>query len=174
MIISIQQLSAQDIATHMSQLANLLVDVVTHGASVNFVMPFTVDDAKQFWRKVAGDVATKDTILLVALADNVIVGSVMLALAWQPNAPHRAEVQKMLVRSNHRRRGIASQLLNAAEEKAHSAGRWLLFLDTEFDSGARFFYEQAGYQRVGIIPKHALNAAGKYADTILYYKLLRE
>jgi GNAT superfamily N-acetyltransferase len=163
-----------DILNHMDGFAELLCDAVNHGASVNFVAPMAPPEAIPFWQKVAAAVQSGDIILLAVLEDGEIIGTVQLALAWQPNAPHRAEVQKLLVHSTKQRRGLASQLMTRAEAVALENGRWLLFLDTYADSGAAIFYERIGYTRGGIIAMHSLNADGEFADTVIFYKILRK
>ncbi|MEM6530352.1 MAG: GNAT family N-acetyltransferase, partial [Chloroflexota bacterium] len=138
-----------------------------------FVAPLAPEKAVAYWQEVAQDVSQGNTLLFAALDAGRAVGSVQLSLAWQPNAPHRAEVQKLLVHSDYRRRGVASRLMQVAEDAAKSADRWLLYLDTERSSGAEPLYEKLGYTRSGIIPQHSLNAGGEFADTVIFYKLLR-
>jgi GNAT superfamily N-acetyltransferase len=158
---------------YIDDLADLLCDVVNGGASVSFLAPFSLDDAKVYWLKVDKAVQDNEMLLILALEDGKVLGTVQVALAWQANAPHRAEIQKLLVHSAYRRRGIAAQLMQSAEAAAKNEGRWLLFLDTERGSGAEPFYEKIGYTRAGIIPQHSLNGAGKYEDTVIFYKLLQ-
>jgi ribosomal protein S18 acetylase RimI-like enzyme len=81
-------------------------------------------------------------------------------------------VQKLLVRTGFRNRGIARALLSAAEEAARAAGRTLLVLDTEQGSVAERLYEKCGYTRSGVIPQYALNAEGALITTVVFYKLL--
>jgi GNAT superfamily N-acetyltransferase len=164
----------QDIIDYMDGFAELLCDAVNHGASVNFVAPMAPPEAIPFWQKVAAGVEKGDIILLAAVEGGLIIGTVQLALAWQPNAPHRAEVQKLLVHSTKQRRGLASQLMSRAEAVALENGRWLLFLDTYAGSGAAIFYERIGYARGGIIAMHSLNADGEFADTVIFYKILKK
>jgi GNAT superfamily N-acetyltransferase len=163
----------QELLTHMDAFADLLCDAVNHGASVNFVAPMQPPEAIPFWQKVASAVENGDTILVAALEDDALVGTVMIVPAWQPNAPHRAEIQKLLVHSSKQRRGIASQLMQKAEEVALEHGRWLLFLDTFHGSGAAIFYENIGYTRGGVIALHSLNAEGEFADTVIFYRILK-
>ena len=72
-----------------------------------------------------------------AWPEEQLVGTVHLALATKPNGRHRGEVQKLLVRTTARRRGIAQKLLGAIERAALEFGRTLLVLDTEQGSGGR-------------------------------------
>jgi GNAT superfamily N-acetyltransferase len=83
-------------------------------------------------------------------------------------------VQKVLVLSEFRRRGVGRLLMQALDDEARRAGRTLLVLDTERGSGAEMLYEQMGYQRAGIIPGYALNHDGtRKVDTVLFYRELR-
>ncbi|HEY5127493.1 MAG TPA: GNAT family N-acetyltransferase, partial [Bradyrhizobium sp.] len=83
--------------TALDQLAAILVDCVEGGASVSFMSPFSHAEALTFFRKVAGSVASGDTVLLAARLDGKIAGTVQLGLDTPPNQPHRADVKKMLV-----------------------------------------------------------------------------
>lgn len=162
-------------ANQQAQLADILRDVVNNGgASVSFVIPVSEEEALNYWAKVANDIESGSTILLGAFTDDDhLVGTVQLVLAWQPNAPHRAEVAKMLVHGDYQRQGIATQLMIAAEEHALAANRWLLTLDTERDNHSEKLYSKLGYTRVGAIAQFALNGAGDtFIDTIYYYKIL--
>lgn len=164
----------QDLMQHLADFTEILCDVVNGGASVNFIAPFLPADAEQYWLGVAEKVQQKQSILLAALEDQTVVGTIQVALALQPNGPHRAEIQKMLVHSSKRRRGIATKLMQAAEEAALAQGRWLLFLDTERENGAAGFYEKMGYSRVGIIEQFALDYTGEnFIDTVIFSKSLR-
>src|SRR5258708_19408171 len=50
----------------LDQLADVLVDCVEGGASVSFMSPFSHQQALTFFGKVAGSVASGDTVLLAA------------------------------------------------------------------------------------------------------------
>ncbi len=174
MSIVINRLDAKAAREHIPALAEILSDVVNGGASVSFMPPLSIEAATEYWHHVIDDVAQQRVFLLVAQKNGTIVGTVQLAPARQPNAPHRAEVVKLLVHSGYRRQGIASQLMAAVEAVALENDRWLLFLDSERGSDGPPFYEKVGYTRVGAIEKFALNAAnGEFTATVLYYKLLQ-
>ena len=95
-----------------------------------------------------------------------------LELAGQPNGRHRAEVQKLFVMRRFRRRGVARSLMLALEAEAAASGRNLLVLDTRVGDPAEQLYQQVGYQRVGVIPAFARNAAGTLDATVLFYNTL--
>lgn len=158
---------------HFDGFCELLRDVVDGGASVNFVAPLDMTVACAYWEKAAADVVSGQRIVLAALADKQIVGCAHLVPAMTPNGHHRAEIQKVLVHSAYRRRGIAQALMAALEDEARVIGRWLLVLDTEEGSGAEAFYERLGYISAGGIPEFALSADGtSYQANVYYYKKL--
>jgi ribosomal protein S18 acetylase RimI-like enzyme len=102
-----------------------------------------------------------------------IVGSAQLAFESKSNGRHRAEVQKVIVRVSHRRRGIAAALIAALESAARARRVTLLFLDTSDGlQGARKFYDALGYSYVGGIPGYALDAYGTAEMNAIYYKAL--
>ena len=169
--VRVRRLGCDDAAACVPALAGVLVDVVEGGASVGFMHPLTVARAAHFWRTVADGVARGERALLVAEdGGERIVGTVQLLLALPENQPHRAEVAKMLVRRDARRRGIAQRLLDAAEAEARAERRTLLVLDTVTGSDAERLYARAGWRRVGEIPGYALMPDGPPCTTTIFYK----
>jgi GNAT superfamily N-acetyltransferase len=155
-------------------LAEVLVECVDGGAGVSFVAPLARGTAEAFWRTVAEGVAAGDRVLLVAedAATGALLGTVQAVFAWPENAPHRADVAKMLVRGAARRRGVGAALLGAVEAAAGAAGRTLLVLDTFTGSDAERLYERHGWTRVGVIPAYALTSGGSLGATTYFYKSL--
>src|SRR5262249_30537538 len=102
-----------------------------------------------------------------------IVGTVQLLLKLPENQPHRADLAKMLVHREVRRRGVGALLLAAAESAARKAGRTLLVLDTASRDAERL-YVRAGWQRVGEIPGYALWPGGGPCATTVFYKSLTQ
>src|SRR5277367_5613321 len=118
MTIAIEEWRAQGPAceAELDMLAEVLHAVVHDGASVSFVLPFSIDDARRFWiEKVLPGVLSGGRRVLVARFEGRIAGTVQLELAGQPNQQHRAEVVKLLVHPDARRRGIARALMSAIE-----------------------------------------------------------
>ena len=165
----IEALQRPPAAADIDQLALLLADVVNGGASVSFMLPFTVDDARAWWRKTI-DQADPRAVILVARDEQGIVGTVSMHPAWPPNQPHRADIAKLLVHRRGRRRGVGRALMAEIEKRAHAAGFWLLTLDTVRGDPAEFLYMAAGWQRVGVIPEYALYPDGRLCDTVVFYK----
>ena len=170
MTVDIAPLEEADVRAALPGLAALLEDAVNHGASVGFLRPLDPVLANAYWQDVATALASGHRVVLVATEGGVIVGSVQLDLSAKQNGRHRAEVQKLLVLARCRRRGIARQLMQAIEEQARAAGRWLLVLDTESGSDAVGFYDTEGWERCGSIPDFALSSDGVPTANILYYK----
>ena len=68
------------------------------GASVGFVLPFEMDDARAFWRgRIGPSLAAAKRIVLVAELDGRVAGTAQLDLDTMPNQRHRGEVSKVLV-----------------------------------------------------------------------------
>ncbi|MGQ2902402.1 MAG: GNAT family N-acetyltransferase [Neoaquamicrobium sediminum] len=159
----------------IGEFSALLQACVQDGASISFIMPFSIDDADAFWRgKVLPGVAAGSSLLLVAEAEGRIAGSVQLDHDTPPNQPHRAEVRKLLVHPDFRRRGLARALMAELEAHARLLRRSLLTLDTRTGDRAEPLYASLGYQTVGVIPNFCRDpfAADKLDGTTIMYKAL--
>ena len=167
-----ESLSEEQARPLLPQLVALLQDAVHHGSSVGFLPPLASETAEAYWLETLSEVGQGKRILLVAGEGGEVKGSVQLALATRQNGLHRAEVQKLLVHTRFRNRGVARSLMAAAEESARAAGRTLLVLDSEQGSTAERLYERCGYTRAGVIPRYALAADGSLITTVVFYKLL--
>ena len=168
-IIELDSLAAQ---ARLTELAEILVDVVAGGASVSFMSPFSQAEAIEYWQGIIASVEREKTVLLVALLGDRAVGTVQLQLATPPNQPHRADVAKLLVHRSARRQGIARALMQQIEVVAQQHDRTLLTLDTLTNSAAERLYLSIGYVPVGVIPHYAYYPNGVLADTCVFYKQL--
>ena len=155
----------------IGELADVLADCVQGGASVNFMLPYSRDDATKFLERVIGAVARGEVVLLAAKLDGRIVGTVQLGLAMPPNQPHRADVNKLLVHRSARGKGIGAALMARVEAVAKEKGRTLLVLDTANDAAERI-YERGGWQRLGSIPDYAMWPGGGFCATTIFWKKL--
>lgn len=159
MTLTISELTPDDAEGAIDGLAHVLHASVLAGASVGFVLPFAIEEARAFWSGLLPAIRTGDRRVLVARQDGAIVGTVQLVLARQPNGPHRAEVAKMLVHPDARRLGIGRRLMTALEAIARREGRTLLVLDTASDA-AEALYGGLGYRSIGHVPGYALTIHG--------------
>ena len=168
--------SAQ-IDAQVDGLAAILHAVVHDGAGVSFVLPFSMDDARVFWREtVLPPVRGGRRRVLVASVEGRLAGTVQLDLATPPNQRHRAEVMKLLVHPSFRRQGLARALMLALEAAALENGRTLLTLDTWTGGAAERLYSSLGYVTVGVIPRFARpsTTTGLQPTTIMYKELERQ
>ena len=170
--ISIRSISAEDGTALLPDLVELLQDAVENGASVGFLLPFSRSSNTAYWQQTLSEIKGGNRTLLVAEKNGRVVGSVQLELATKPNARHRAEVQKLLVHSLHRKQGLGQALMSAVEEVARDLGRTLLVLDTLHGDNGERLYAKCGYVRVGEIPGYASLSDGSLHATVLFYKFL--
>jgi GNAT superfamily N-acetyltransferase len=156
-------------------LLDLLGDAVADGASLGFVGPFDRARARADWLDpVARSLGAGGHRAWLARDDRGIVATVLLAFAGKQNAPHRAEVQKLIVHRRARRIGLGARLMAALETTARAEGRWLLVLDTDEAAASVAFYRALGWQEAGVIPAYSLTPAGVPKGTRFFYKDLRE
>lgn len=94
---SLRTLSRADILENLSPLSDILADCVNGGASVSFMLPFSLQTARTFWLRIAESVAAGERLVLVAEHAGQIVGTVQLVIDQPENQPHRADVAKLLV-----------------------------------------------------------------------------
>ncbi len=171
---SIAALDAVAFAQNLDRLAEILAACVHEGASVGFLSPFAIDEARAYWRdRVAPARAAGAKLVLVATLGGDVVGTAQLDLDLMPIKRHHAEVSKVLVDPKFRRMGIARALMAGIERLASETGRWLLTLDTAGDA-AEALYRSLGYQLAGVIPSYARNPfEDRYDATRIMYKNLR-
>jgi len=170
MMASILKLDAAAARAAIPQLADILVDAVAHGASVNFMAGFSQAEAERFWQGQMEAIEAGGRELLVAETGGKIVGTVVVTFAPQPNGPHRAEIGKMLVHSGARRQGIGSALLQAAEAAVRASGRTLAHLDTQTGSAGEALYRAHGWIEYGVMPGHSFTPDGTLASATFFYK----
>jgi GNAT superfamily N-acetyltransferase len=156
----------------LPQLAALLQDAVAGGASIGFLRPLSLAAAQHYWHDVIREVGQGSRVLLVIRDEAGIAGSVQLGLCQRQNGRHRAEVQKLLVHTRTRRRGLAGILMSALEAEARAAGRTLLYLDTEPAQPAEAMYRKHGWIPAGEIPDYATTPDGHLHSTVIFYKKL--
>jgi len=171
-MIEIASLNADDARQALPGLVQLLQDAVGSGASLGFLPPLDEEVARAYWRDVIGEVASGKRVLLVATADGEVVGSAQLELAAKPNARHRAEVQRLMVHTRMRGRGIGRALMSEIERAAREQSRSLLVLDTRKGDVAERLYLALGYVPAGVIPAYTRDADGTPHDTIYFYRAI--
>jgi len=159
-----------DVPQIRDALGDLLIETVASGGSVSFMHPLSLDDARAFWQESLRAAARGERIVLGAFDADDLIGTVTLLLKLPANQLHRAEIAKMMTRVAHRHRGVATVLMQAAEQLAIAHRRTLLVLDTAEEDGASRLYERLGFQLSGIIPDYALKPHGGLTGTMIYWK----
>lgn len=172
--VDISPVHADELERDLDGFAAILHACVHSGASIGFILPHSMDDARGYWRdKVLPGVASGGVLLLAARSAGALVGTVQLDHDTPGNQQHRAEVRKLLVPPAARRRGIGRALMVAAQEHARGLQRTLLTLDTRTGSEAEPLYAAMGFQQAGVIPYYCRDALEERFDsTTLMYKRL--
>ncbi len=171
---AITSLHAADAESRLEDLTDLMHACVLGGASIGYIVPFSREQAMAFWtRKVFPALSAGGLVLLAAWRNGRIVGSVQLDYDTPPNQPHRAEVRKLLVHPDHRRQGIARDLMREIESHARALGRSLLTLDTRTGDTAEPLYASLGYATAGVLPGWCRDTLTDRLDaTTFMYKTL--
>lgn len=169
---SIERLVPPAAEADLEALARLLVEAVSEGEAVSFLAPLSLEDSARWWRDTLG-AAHPAAAVLVARDGGDVVGTVQLHPAWAPNQPHRAEVAKLLVRRDHRGRGLGARLMGELERVAGAAGFGLLTLDAKSGAAAERLYRRLGWTLAGTIPAFAVDPDGVTPhDAVIMYKRL--
>jgi GNAT superfamily N-acetyltransferase len=168
--VTIDRLDGESARRHRDDLSTVLQDCVEGGASVSYMAPFSLEDARAHFEAIQPEIESGKRVLLAAFAEDELVGTVQIVGAWQPNQPHRADVAKLLVRPTARKRGIGQLLMERAEAEARAEGWTLLVLDTVTGDPAERLYERMGWSKVGVIPNYALYPDGRPCDTTVFWK----
>ena len=166
----IQPLSSAALVRVVPDLAALLSDAVNRGASLGFVPPTRSDDCRAYWESLCVEIDTGRRILLGAFHGDRIVGSGQLALPPQPNAVHRAEVQKLIVDAELQGQGVGRSLMAALHGTARRHRRSLVLLNTRHGDRAERFYKALGYREAGVIPGYTVGPGGHRRDTVVMYQ----
>ena len=156
----------------VEQLQPLLIDCVESGASVGFLTPVDEQEIQSYWSSVETDLASGLRRLFLAYDDGSVIGAVQLSLCSKPNGSHRGEVEKLMVHTGARGKGVSKKLMSLLEGVASEIGLSLLVLDTRVGDIASSLYRTIGYTEVGQIPQFARSSTGKLEGTVYFFKLL--
>jgi GNAT superfamily N-acetyltransferase len=173
MTVTIETLTAAAAEAALPALMVLLRDAVDGGASVGFLPPVGDGDNRQYWTSVIAAIRSDTRVLVAARdADGRLVGSGQLGLEMRENGRHRAEVMKIMVLTEARRRGIGRALMLALEAEARRRDRTTLVLDTRAGDPSEALYALLGWVPFGVVPRYARSGDGTLDASAFYYKLL--
>ncbi len=171
-MLKVQELKTTPSLELFSELVELLQDAVNDGASLGWLAAPGTKEARNYWTGVLEAVGRGERRLFVATDDHVCAGAIQLVLPQKANASHRGEVQKLMVHSQFRRRGIGRALVRALEAVAASDGLSLLVLDVRTNDPAQQLFERMSWERVGDIPDFVRSASGRLDATTVYFRRL--
>ena len=154
------------------QLDALLADAIDSGASLGFLSPANLQEVAAYWQSVEAEIQAGTRKLFIAHEQEQVVGCVQLSLSTKANASHRGEVEKLMVNTRQRGKGLSKLLMARMERCAADMGLSLLVLDTRVGDVASSLYSAIGYQQAGQIPQFARSSNGQLDATAYFYKLL--
>lgn len=109
------------------QLATLLKTCVDDNITMNFIQPFSIEDASEFWLSLEDGLVKRKLFVIIAQEESpdpsgvpVILGCVILYLAQMPNAAHRGEVGKLIVGKEYRNRCVGETRFKDSSTFSHS------------------------------------------------------
>lgn len=170
--VAIEEFSAPTAQESLDELAEILHDCVAGGASVSFMWPFEMVQARTYWENVIGALGEGRLRLFAARSGGAFRATIQLWLDGPCNQAHRGDIRKLLVHRSARRAGLARALMTHAEDAARRSGLLLLTLDTVTDSPAEHLYRALGWCAVGVIPRYAKWPDGRFCDTTVLYKAI--
>jgi putative acetyltransferase len=129
----------------------------------------SVGDERRYVRALRGH---PNGAILVAQLDGNLVGRLSLSRDPHPFSRHVADFG-LMVAASHRRRGVATALLRAAETWAGEAGVTKLELHVfPRNAPAIALYDKLGFEREGYRRGHYGRPDGTFEDAILMAKFL--
>ena len=156
----------------VEQLYSLLADCIVSGASVGFLTPINDQEVKSYWESVETELESGTRKLFLACDNDNVIGAVQLSLCAKANGAHRGEVEKLMVDTRARGKGVSKKLMSLMESAASEMGLSLLVLDTRLGDVASSLYRSIGYTEAGQIPQFARSSTGELEATIYFFKLL--
>lgn len=165
-------INAATLPIYRDELARLLTDAVTHGASVGYDTLIPHEDAESYFHSLRPALAKGELLLWIARDERGVVGTVQLELCQKPNGRNRAEVVKLLVHSRARRNGVGQALMKSLEHAALQQQRGLLYRIRRPVRRQKRFIAASGYRCLGELPDYAAGPDGHYHPTVIYYKRL--
>jgi L-amino acid N-acyltransferase YncA len=116
----------------------------------------------------AFDAAHRPDCRLVARVDGKVVGWVALSAYSRRNVYRGVAWESVYVTEQARGRGIGRALLEAVVAESERAGVWTLLAGVMAENEASLaLHDRAGFRRIGVQERVALDAAGRWRDVVL-------
>jgi GNAT superfamily N-acetyltransferase len=171
--IRVEELDQDGVEAHLDELAQLLLDAHASGMALGLPAPLSIEGARDAYAAAADRLAAGERLLLTAFEGDELVGAVQLDRSGAGNSRHRAEVRRLVVRTDRRGAGVGRALMDAVAEAARALGLRLLWLTTHEGTDADRFYDRLGWSRVGVIPDYAELPNGELAANAFYFLQVR-
>ncbi len=168
-MVEIRRLAAAEVLDRKQEFAQLLRDAIESGGTVGFVLPAEDDKLDRYWTGVAREMESGERELFAAFEDGKVVGSLQLAYEKAESVSHRADLQKLFVLRDYRRRGIARSLLIEALHRMPALGLLMFTITTRFDSATENLVSALRFTRWGVLPHYGVTPEGVLHDASMYY-----
>lgn len=148
----------------------ILADLVARGAALGWVEPPTRAEIADLLDKVCAAARAGDGALLLAYADERMVGlGYWLRYARPTHRPH-ADLEKVAVAADAQGLGVGRMLTASLVDSARAAGVEVLTLDARGDNvGALHLYRTLGFREYGRLPDFV--AVGEWRFDKVFYML---
>lgn len=165
----IRRLAAAEVLERKAEFEELLRDAVESGGTVGFILPMTEDKLDRYWSGVARDLESGERELLAAFVDGKVVGALQISYEKAESVRHRADLQKLMVHSAHRRIGAAKALLFTAFQRMPLLGLAMYTITTLTDGPAETLVRGLGFTRYGVMPHYGVLPTGELHDASMHY-----
>jgi len=153
--------------------ADLLADLVRHGAALGWVDPPGPDEVAALLGAVADDVASGDAALVLAHDDTALVGLGYWRRYRRPTHRPHADLERVAVARDRQGSGVGRALTEALVATARAAGVEQLTLDLRADNSvALALYEALGFRVYGRLTDFVAVGALRY-DKVFCVRDLR-
>ncbi len=165
----IRRLAASELLERKPEFEWLLKDAVETLGTVGFLLPVTGDKLDRYWSGVARDMEAGRRELFAAIEHGKVLGSLQIAYEKAESTSHRADLQKLIVHSSERRRGIARALLVDALERMPALDVAMYTITTFKEGAAEDLVRGLLFTRFGVMPHYGLTPDGKLHDASMHY-----
>ncbi|WP_447868027.1 GNAT family N-acetyltransferase [Rahnella bonaserana] len=165
----IVRLNAATLPVYRDELAQLLVEANSQGASAGFPHVIEQKQAEDTFHDLRPALSQNEVLLWIARDEQGVIGTVQLDLAGKTELSRQAEISTLLVCSRAKRRGVGRMLMRVLENTAQDLRCTVLSSDMQSGSEAEAFYRAQGYRCVDC----SHNTTGySRKNEVVYYKQL--
>lgn len=200
---SIQQLTAdhpQSVALLEAVVSLHAACILNDETMATFIPPLSRHRMRERWHAFLGEVSAGKRVTLVATSatghrtetpgdlqapfgdgawplispTEELTGVISLSMPDSETGPFRGLVQNLFISPYHRRKGLASRLLQRLEKQASEHSRWNLMLDTMQGSAAEALYIKLEWRMLGVVNDYGIDPnTGGLLNEVFFVKDLR-